>query len=57
MAQKLINLWSENGANIIDDDSTATLTLENTGTGSALRMVQSNFSSATVASLPYFYGN
>jgi hypothetical protein len=36
LAQKLLNLWSEDGANIIDDDTTAVLTLENTSTGAAL---------------------
>ena len=36
MAQKLLNLWAESGANIIDDDTTATLELENTSTGAGL---------------------
>jgi len=36
MAQKLINLWAEDNANIIDDDTTATLTLENSSTGAGV---------------------
>ena len=36
MAKKLLNLWAESGANIIDDDTTAVLALENTSTGFAL---------------------
>lgn len=50
LANKLLNLWAESGANVIDDDSDATLTLENTSTGVALAARQTNLSSATVAS-------
>jgi hypothetical protein len=32
----LVNLWSESGRNIISDDSTPTITLENQSTGAAL---------------------
>lgn len=32
----LVNLWSESGRNIISDDSTPTITLENQSTGAGL---------------------
>lgn len=38
MAKALINLWAEDGRNIIDDDATSVLTLESTGAGNALRL-------------------
>jgi hypothetical protein len=50
LAQKLLNLWAESGANIIDDDTVATLTLQNTGTGACLETRQTS-SAATVATL------
>lgn len=36
MAKALINLWAEDGRNIIDDSTDAALTLTNTSTGQAL---------------------
>lgn len=36
MAKALINLWAEDGRNIIDDATDSVLTLENTSTGAAL---------------------
>ena len=36
MAKALINLWAEDGRNIIDDNATTTLELENTSTGAGL---------------------
>lgn len=36
MAKKLLNLWAETDANIIDDDPTATLEIRNTSTGAGL---------------------
>ena len=37
MAKKLLNLWAETGANIIDDDTGSTLELINTSSGYALQ--------------------
>lgn len=39
LAKKLVNLWAEDGANIIDDDTTATLIIENTAAGIGLKGV------------------
>lgn len=37
MANDLINLWGEDGRNIISDSSTPTLTLVNTSTGAGIQ--------------------
>lgn len=51
MAKKLINLYAEDGANIIDDDLKATLQLENTSTGAALTVERSSTAGPTIAPL------
>lgn len=38
MANKLVNLWADSGADIIDDGSDAVLALENKGAGNALAL-------------------
>lgn len=49
MAKKLINLHAEDGANIIDDDTIGTFTVENTSTGAAIIAEQSNAGGPTIA--------
>ena len=51
LAKKLINLYAEDGANIIDDDTTAVLALENTSTGAALVVERSSTAGPTIAPL------
>ena len=51
MANKLINLYAEDGANIIDDDTIAVLALENTSTGAALSVARSSTAGPTIAPL------
>lgn len=47
----LINLYSESGRNIIGDDTTPALTLENSSTGNAFLAKTGSSGSATVASV------
>ena len=47
MARDIINLYAESDRNIISDDATPSLTLQNTSTGSALKLVNSLVSGST----------
>lgn len=62
MAQKLLNLWAETGANIIDDDTGSTLELintssgyalqtKNTGTAPAINAIQGAIANSTIAAI------